>query len=210
MAWCLIPKSNSFHPDTGLEKFRQIWNKYSVITSTKSPSICMTTLQSQDCNYYVRWRICHLHGCDCRSTLIYVHTTLRTLPNCDDSLGSLTLSPSEVEDFVELILLYFSVRAAGWIAGYEPRVRSYRCCNDAVTVACVRPSCKTAVETDVDYKLTSSGLAVVKVKGLLLGTRGPDSQYAITFLGGFHDRYKSFTLLSLFARGKKNSFSVQW
>ena len=44
---------------------------------------------------------------DCRKTLIYAHTTSRTLPTCDISLGSLTLTAPEAGDFVELIVHYF-------------------------------------------------------------------------------------------------------
>jgi hypothetical protein len=47
----------------------------------------------------------HLHRSEYRNTLIYAHTTSRTLPACDISLGSLTLPAPEVRDFVELILL---------------------------------------------------------------------------------------------------------
>ena len=39
-----------------------------------------------------------------RNALIYSHTTSRILPNCDVSLGPLTLPAPEAGDFVELIL----------------------------------------------------------------------------------------------------------
>jgi hypothetical protein len=48
----------------------------------------------------------HLYRSDCRTTLIYAHTTSRVLPACDISLGSLTLPAPEAGDAVELILLY--------------------------------------------------------------------------------------------------------
>jgi len=38
----------------------------------------------------------------CRNTLIYTHTTPRTVSTCDVILGSLTLSAPEAGDFVEL------------------------------------------------------------------------------------------------------------
>jgi len=50
----------------------------------------------------------HIHGSDCRNTLMYAHTTSRTFPNCDNSLGSLTVPPSAAGDFVKLILSYDS------------------------------------------------------------------------------------------------------
>jgi hypothetical protein len=79
----------------------------------RSPQNCMTTFsasltnltallpQSRDSSCY--W---HLHRSDCRNTLIYAHTTSRTLPTCDMIVGSLTLSSSEAGDFVELLVLY--------------------------------------------------------------------------------------------------------
>jgi hypothetical protein len=48
-----------------------------------------------------------LHCSDCKKTLIYAHTTSRTLPTCDISVSSLKLPAPETGDFVELILLYF-------------------------------------------------------------------------------------------------------
>jgi len=39
-------------------------------------------------------------------TLTSAHTTSRTLPTCDISIGSLKLPASEAEEFVELLLLY--------------------------------------------------------------------------------------------------------
>jgi hypothetical protein len=48
----------------------------------------------------------HLHSSDYRYTLIYAHTTSRTLPICDVSIGSLTLSTPEAGEFVELIMIY--------------------------------------------------------------------------------------------------------
>ena len=52
----------------------------------------------------------HRHRSDCTSTLIYAHTTSRTAPTCDVSLGSLTLPAPEAGDFVDLILLYQHTR----------------------------------------------------------------------------------------------------
>jgi hypothetical protein len=47
---------------------------------------------------------------DCRNTLIYAHTSSRTLPTCDVSLRSLTLPAPEAGDLVEIILLHtFSI-----------------------------------------------------------------------------------------------------
>ena len=43
---------------------------------------------------------------DCRNTLTYAHTNSRTLPNCDVSLGSLTVAMPEARDFVELLEPY--------------------------------------------------------------------------------------------------------
>jgi hypothetical protein len=90
--------------------------RYGRITSTKSPSFCMTTytaspqiLRSSYLSHMIvvitfadeYW---HLQRTDCRNTLIYAHTNSRTLPTCDISLGSLTLPAPEAGDFVELIL----------------------------------------------------------------------------------------------------------
>jgi hypothetical protein len=47
---------------------------------------------------------CPLHRFDYRKTLTYPHTTSRTLPTCDSSLGSLTLTASEAGNFLELLL----------------------------------------------------------------------------------------------------------
>ena len=46
------------------------------------------------------------HRSDCTYTLIYAHTTSRTLPTFDIRLGSITLPATKVGDFVELVLLY--------------------------------------------------------------------------------------------------------
>jgi hypothetical protein len=48
----------------------------------------------------------HLHRAGYRNTLIYAHTTSRTLPPCGISLGSLQQSAPESGGFVELILLH--------------------------------------------------------------------------------------------------------
>jgi hypothetical protein len=69
-------------------------------------------------------RYWHVHPSDCRNTLIYAHSTSRTLPTCDARLGSLTLPAPEAGDFVKLILLYvcFYVMLISarywWIANY--------------------------------------------------------------------------------------------
>jgi hypothetical protein len=47
----------------------------------------------------------YLHGSNFRNTLISVHTTLRTLPTCDISLGSLTLPVLQAGDFMKLTLV---------------------------------------------------------------------------------------------------------
>jgi len=87
-------------------------NEWSTITSTKSPSVCMTTssasltnhtvllLQSRVCSCYVSGRLL------APPPLIWAHTTLRTLRTFDVSLGSLTIPAPEAGVFVELILLY--------------------------------------------------------------------------------------------------------
>ena len=52
----------------------------------------------------------HIRRSDVRNTLIYAHTTWRTLPACYVGLGSLTLPASEAGDFVELILVHVTER----------------------------------------------------------------------------------------------------
>jgi len=44
----------------------------------------------------------HLHHSNYRNTLIYAHTTLRTLPTCDIRIGWGILSASAAGDFAEL------------------------------------------------------------------------------------------------------------
>jgi len=73
---------------------------YSRITSTKSPSFCMTTFSACLTDFTV---LRHLR--DCRKTELHTHT----LPTSTVSLGSLILPAPEAGDFVELLLLY-SVR----------------------------------------------------------------------------------------------------
>ena len=100
-----------------------IWSHYNTIICTNSPLFCqqpsarasqnLTALlpQSHDCIYMTKRGECwHLHRSDCRNTLIYAHTTWRTLPTCDVGLGSLTLPTCEAGDLVELILLNFTER----------------------------------------------------------------------------------------------------
>jgi hypothetical protein len=48
----------------------------------------------------------HLHRSGCTNTLIYAHTTSRTVPTCDMSLGWLTVAVPEAGDFVELLETY--------------------------------------------------------------------------------------------------------
>jgi hypothetical protein len=91
--------------------------RYGRITSTKSPSFCMTTYTASP---QILWssylshmiavttyadELWHLQRNDCRKTLIYAHTTLHNLPTCDISLGSLKLPAPEARDFVELVLI---------------------------------------------------------------------------------------------------------
>jgi hypothetical protein len=47
----------------------------------------------------------HLYRSDCRNTLIYAHTTWRTLPTGDIRVGSLTLPTPDAGEFVELLML---------------------------------------------------------------------------------------------------------
>jgi len=48
----------------------------------------------------------HLHRSTYRNTVIYAHTTSRTVPTCNISLVLLMLPAHEAGDFVELIPLY--------------------------------------------------------------------------------------------------------
>jgi len=48
----------------------------------------------------------HFLPSDYRSTLIYAHTTLRTLPTSDMSLGSLNVGIPEAKDFVVSLKSY--------------------------------------------------------------------------------------------------------
>jgi hypothetical protein len=103
-------------------------SRYSMIISIKSLSLCMTIFsasltnltvflrQSHDCSCYVSRRILAPPPL-CANTLIYAHTTSRTLPNSRTlpisrtlptfyiSLGSLMLPAPEAGDFVDLLLL---------------------------------------------------------------------------------------------------------
>jgi len=92
---------------------------YSRITSTKCPSLCMTTFsvsfanrtvlltQSHNGSYYVNtdvyWR---RHCSDYRNILIYAHTTSRTFMTCDIRVNSLKLPAPEAGDFVGILLQY--------------------------------------------------------------------------------------------------------
>jgi hypothetical protein len=79
---------------------------YNRITSTKSPSPCMTTFrakltkltillpQSHDCTCYVSMQ---------QHTMTFPHAKSRTLPNCDVSLGLHTLPAPEAGGTVESI-----------------------------------------------------------------------------------------------------------
>jgi hypothetical protein len=96
-----------------------IKNMYSRVTSTKSPSFCMTTFSSsltnltallflsRDCSYYVSRQYWHLHRSEYRNTLIYTRTASRNLLSCDISLGWLNLRAHEAGDLVELIMLQY-------------------------------------------------------------------------------------------------------
>lgn len=91
---------------------------YSRIISTKSPVILHNNLEREyhkrygpptsvhDCSWYVSRWIWYLHRSDSRNTLVYTHTTSRTLTTCHIGLGSVTLPAQEAGDFVKLILLY--------------------------------------------------------------------------------------------------------
>jgi len=57
-----------------------------------------------------------LHVYDCRNTLIYAHTTSRTVLNCDINVVALKLPLPEARDFVKLRLLYFSFTVAARVA----------------------------------------------------------------------------------------------
>jgi len=90
---------------------------YSRITSTKCPSLYMTTFsvsftnrtalvtQSHNGSYYVNadvyWR---RHPSDYRNTLIYAYTTSCTFMTCDIRVGSLKLPALEARDFVGILL----------------------------------------------------------------------------------------------------------
>ena len=92
---------------------------YSSFTSTKCPSLCMTTFsvsfanrtdlltQSHNGSYYVNsdvyWR---RHSADYRNTVSYTHTNSRTFMACDIRVGSLKLPASEARDFVGILLQY--------------------------------------------------------------------------------------------------------
>jgi len=80
-------------------RFPVLHTYYSRITSTKSPSFCITTFsanlahltiplpQSHDCSCYVRRRILVPPPLGCIITLIYAHMTSRTVLTCDIILG---------------------------------------------------------------------------------------------------------------------------
>jgi len=87
------------------------------ITSADPPSFCMTTFRESLTNLTAF--LPQSHGTSCYvirrilappphwlHTLNYAHTTSRTLPSCDVSLGCLTLPAPDAGDFVGLILLY--------------------------------------------------------------------------------------------------------
>jgi hypothetical protein len=77
---------------------------YGFITSTKSPSFCMTTFSAILTN--VALLLPQSRGrSDCRSTLVYAHMTSPILPTCEISLGPLTLPASQAGDFVGLNVL---------------------------------------------------------------------------------------------------------
>lgn len=72
--------------------------------TTYSASLTNRTVLSfqwHDCNYYVSRQIMASSPLITVDPLIKAHTTLRTLPSCDISWGSLTLPAHEAGDFVE-------------------------------------------------------------------------------------------------------------
>jgi len=87
---------------------------YSRITSTESPSFCMTTFgssltnvtdllpQSHDCSYYVRQILAPQLRLQ---TLMHTHTTSRAASTCI-SRGSLTVPAPEAGGLMELLQLY--------------------------------------------------------------------------------------------------------
>jgi hypothetical protein len=101
MAWCLTGHRDKF-------------------TSTKATSFSMTTFsasltnhtallpQSRDSSRYVSRPILAPPLLWLQKHTDYAHTTSRTVPTCDVSVGSLTLPASEAGGFVELIPLYTS------------------------------------------------------------------------------------------------------
>jgi len=108
--WCSIllldsfARSISYHP-TNPAVYHYISIPFCMTTFCGvSTALGILLPQSRASSYYVSGRYWDLHHSDCRKTLIYAHTTSRTLPTCYISLGSLTLPTSEPGVFVEIIL----------------------------------------------------------------------------------------------------------
>jgi hypothetical protein len=106
---------NAFKEKSAALQCRKNVRCYSRLTSTKSPSLCMTTSsaslsnltallpQPHDCKCNTS-RILVTHRSDCKTVLTYASTTSRTLPT--SSPHSLTLPAPDAGYFVELLLLY--------------------------------------------------------------------------------------------------------
>ena len=98
-------------------------NQYCRITSTKSPSFCMTTFCANLSNLNdpltsvtLFQLLCEQINTGTSTTTIaetrpiYAHVTFRTFPNCDVGQGPVMLPAPEAGDFLELILLYIHLR----------------------------------------------------------------------------------------------------
>lgn len=83
---------------------------YSRITSTKSPSFCLTTFSASLAYFMVL--LPHSHDCSC-----YV-STCTILPTCDISLGWLTLPAPETGGLVELLVSYTVRNNSGAFADF--------------------------------------------------------------------------------------------
>jgi hypothetical protein len=70
----------------------------------------------------------HPHRSDCRGTLTYAHTTSRTLPTYDMTLGSLTVATPEAGDFVEWLQPFTEKEACTTInVWFKMRRHACRC-----------------------------------------------------------------------------------
>ena len=97
---------------------RSPYSSYGRITSTRSPSFCVKTVNGSLTLPYGFFCLSHMtkvitqagdywhfHRSDCRNAMIYEHTTSGTLLAFYVSLGSLKFPALEAVDFVVLILL---------------------------------------------------------------------------------------------------------